>query len=69
MTTPIRALDREDADGKDGERTKWLKQAFKDAKARYQRSSTRWPAPRSVREPMEESGILVATHVATGSRP
>ncbi len=30
---PIRALDREDADGKDGQRTKWLKQAFKDAKS------------------------------------
>jgi hypothetical protein len=29
---PIRALDREDADGKNGVRTKWLKQAFKDAK-------------------------------------
>lgn len=29
---PIRALDREDADGKSGERTKWLRQAFKDAK-------------------------------------
>ncbi|MEJ7570318.1 MAG: hypothetical protein WKF41_18905, partial [Gaiellaceae bacterium] len=30
---PIRALDREDADGKSGERTKWLKKAFVDAKA------------------------------------
>lgn len=29
---PIKALDREDADGKSGERTKWLKQSFKDAK-------------------------------------
>ena len=30
---PIKALDRDDADGKAGERTKWLRQAFKDAKA------------------------------------
>jgi hypothetical protein len=30
---PIRALDREDTDGTTGERTKWLKQTFKDAKA------------------------------------
>ena len=29
---PIRALDREDADGKNGERSKWLKEAFKRAK-------------------------------------
>ena len=30
---PIRALDREDADGKNGLRTKWLKRALSDAKA------------------------------------
>jgi hypothetical protein len=30
---PIRALGREDADGKNGERTKWFRKAFGDAKA------------------------------------
>ena len=44
---PIRALDREDADGKSGERTKWLKTAFADAKAELPAVIDRMGAPRA----------------------
>ena len=52
---PMRALDREDADGRNGVRTKWLKQAFKDAKAQLPASdSTRWAGPRELFDAMDE---------------